>query len=104
MTTQPVVVQPWPPSATWPAWTSQYDGSASPIFVIVLPVIGNQVPPRIANTAVAPPIAGPIESGVSRWPKTMPSAANGRSPTRIRPVIRAHSCAERLTPSVRPAA
>ena len=59
---------------TWPAWTSQYEGSASPIFFITPPVIGNQVPPRSASSAVAPPITGPIESGVSRWPNTIPSA------------------------------
>ena len=50
-----------------------------------------------------PPIAGPIESGVSTCPSRIPSAANGISPTRIRPVILSHSLAGRLTPSDAPA-
>jgi hypothetical protein len=67
------------------------------------PVTGNQTPPRIESAAVRPPIAGPIESGVSRCPKRMPSAANGISPTRSSSVICTHSFAVSRTPSTDPA-
>ncbi len=40
-------------------------------------VIGNQVPLASASSETRPPVAGPIESAVSRCPSRMPSAPNG---------------------------
>src|SRR4030095_6085000 len=48
---------------------------------------GSHTPPSSANTAVTPPIAGPIASAVSKWPSRIPIAANGASATSIRRVI-----------------
>src|SRR5689334_15909801 len=51
------------------AWTTQYDGSSlAKSSMKPPPVSGYQLPPRNANSAVMPPIAGPTESAVSRWP------------------------------------
>ena len=55
---------------------------------------------RAARAATCtPPIAGPIESGVSRWPSSTPSTPNGTSPTRSRPVISSHSLGRERTPN-----
>jgi hypothetical protein len=48
-------------------------------------------------------MTGPIESGVSRCPNTIPSAAKGRRPRRISTVIRIHSFPLMLTPRETPA-
>jgi hypothetical protein len=71
-----------PPTDVPPACTSQYDGSSSttecshPCWAS-----GPQAPPSRANSAVIPPIAGPMESTVSRWPMTMPMTAKGTRAT-----------------------
>jgi hypothetical protein len=64
---------------------------------------GYQVPPSSANSAVMPPIAGPIESTLMRWPTKIPIGTNGIRPTRISAVISTQRPADRRTPSAVPA-
>ena len=51
------------------------------------PVIGNQTPPSTARTATMPPIAGPIESAVSRCPRRIAERGERDQPDEDQPVI-----------------
>ena len=80
---QPRALHPCPLSATWLAWTSHHEGRNCPSVCRNPLVTGNHVPPRKARIETPPPIAGPTESVVTRWPMKIPSAANGSRPIRI---------------------
>src|SRR5262249_57133710 len=92
MTTPPRAGQPPLPSVVLPACTSQYDGIAfmtsniGPEFASWNPY----TPPTSASKTTTPPIAGASASAGTRYPTTIPSATNGASPARSRPVISSH--------------
>ena len=98
-TIQPVALQPGSPKETWLACTSQYEGKPSATTCMKpCSATGNHVPLTRASSDTIPPVAGPIESTVMRWPSRIPRAANGASPMSMSAVICAHSPTGRLTP------
>src|SRR5450631_4591698 len=86
---QPLASQPGAPTRVRPAATNQYVGVASETLCStpLVPPTGPQAPPRNARIETPPPMTGPIESGVNRWPTRIPSAAKGIRPTITSPVI-----------------
>ena len=102
MTIQAVAGHPLPVTADLPAWTSQYDGSSLGELACRKPSPSDRTP-RPADQGeqrVRPPIAGPIESTVSRWPTQDAEHGEGDQPDQDEA---GHRQPVRRPPAARPA-